>query len=196
MKCNVIVADPPWQFSDKLTMSDVKRGAEANYRGVLDLTAICELPVKRVAADNALLALWCPSSMIADGLEVMRAWGFEQKQIYTWLKGGPEKLAFGMGRYFRGCTEHALIGVRGKMASNVSSKSERNAELSPALPHSKKPETLQDRLERMFPQPHYSYLELFARRARPGWLCVGNEAPGFEGVDIRDWFTTQEEQAA
>jgi N6-adenosine-specific RNA methylase IME4 len=110
MRFDVIVADPPWQFSDKLTMSDVKRGAEANYQGVLDLAAICELPVKRVAADNALLALWCPSSMIADGLDVMRAWGFEQKQIYTWLKGSAaDKLAFGMGRYFRGCTEHALI---------------------------------------------------------------------------------------
>lgn len=124
--------------------------------------------------------------MLADGLSVMGSWGFKQKQIYTWTKTSKssEGLAFGMGRYFRGCTEYALIGTRGKVAGMVVSKSERNAELAPATPHSKKHDTLQERLERMLPGP---YLELFARRSRPGWLCVGNEAPGFEGVDIRGW---------
>lgn len=180
----VVVADPPWSFNDKLSMSEVKRGAEANYT-TLTTDDIAALPVASWCQSDALLALWVPSSLLVDGLATMRAWGFEQKQIYTWVKSSSTGLAFGMGRYFRGCTEHALIGTRGKVSKRVTSKSERNAELSPALLHSKKPAALQERLERMLPGG--PYLELFARRSRPGWVCFGNEAPGFEGMDVRKW---------
>lgn len=190
----VVIADPPWQFGDKLTMSDVARGAEASY-STMTLQDIAGLKVELWCMPDALLALWVPSSMLTDGLAVMSSWGFKQKQIYTWCKTSKSEdgLAFGMGRYFRGCTEHALIGTRGKVAKLVQSKSERNAELSPGMPHSRKPDTLHERLERMLPGP---YLELFARRSRPGWTCVGNEAPGCEGVDIRTWSPIVEKATA
>lgn len=183
----VVVADPPWLFSDKLKMSDVKRGADAHYR-TLNLDDICALPVASWCDKDALLALWVPSSMLEDGMRVMREWGFVQKQVYTWVKQTINgNIAFGMGRQFRGATEHALIGTRG--SPKTSSKSERNVELSVTMPHSKKPEVLQERLERMYPVG--PYLEMFARRARPGWICVGNEAPGYRGIDIRDWTPQQ-----
>ena len=50
------------------------------------------------------------------------------------------------------------------------------------LAHSQKPEAFQDHVEKCFPGP---YLELFARRVRPGWTCLGDECPGDER-DIRD----------
>lgn len=191
----VIVADPPWSFKDKLTMSKVKRGADANYE-TLSIIDLAELPVDKWASPDALLALWVPSSLLGQGLDLMATWGFEQKQILTWVKttkgeGVVElptedtKLAFGMGRYFRGCTEHALIGTCGKMTQLIKSKSERNVILHPAMPHSQKPELLQDALERMVPKGNK--LELFARRDRKGWTCVGDECPSTEGMDIRDW---------
>ncbi len=180
---SVIVADPPWTFSDKLKMEDVKRGAEAHYR-TLSIDDICQLPVKDWCNPDALLALWVPSSLLDEGMRVMTAWGFAQKQIYTWVKmTRTNKVAFGMGRQFRGATEHALIGTRGK--PKPASKAQRNVDLSPMLPHSAKPGRLQDRLEAMYPEG--PYLELFARRGRPGWTCVGNQAPDYAGVDIRDW---------
>ena len=50
--------------------------------------------------------------------------------------------------------------------------------------HSKKPEDLQESLELMFPS-YTDRLELFARRERPGWTCVGNESQNeFNGLDI------------
>jgi N6-adenosine-specific RNA methylase IME4 len=198
-KFQVIVADPPWQFQDRLTMSDVKRGAAANYP-TLTTGIMSGFPISQLAAEDALLALWVPSALLEDGMRLMAAWGFKHKAIYTWVKTGkatkPDDtatyedtatinvvpLAFGMGRYFRGVTEHALIGVRGKAAALVQSHSERGAELSPALPHSAKPDGLQVRLERMFKGEK---LELFARRERKGWTCVGNEVG--EKLDIRDW---------
>lgn len=51
--------------------------------------------------------------------------------------------------------------------------------LAPMFSHSQKPEEVQDRIERLFPLPSDGsqgyYLEMFARRARPGWVCLGNE---------------------
>src|SRR5271166_6525138 len=88
MKFNVICADPPWGgFKDKLNMSSVKRGAEANYNGTMSTQNICSLPVKQIADPNGcLLALWVPSSLLQDGMDVMNAWGFKQKQTYIWVK--------------------------------------------------------------------------------------------------------------
>lgn len=48
------------------------------------------------------------------------------------------------------------------------------------MAHSRKPEDVQDRIEQLFDGP---YVELFARRQRSGWLCLGNE---IDGLDIRD----------
>lgn len=205
----VIVADPAWRFEDQLTMSEVKRGSSSQY-GTLSMEAVKGLRVSEVAAPDALLALWVPSALLQDGLDVMRAWGFKHKQVYTWGKTAQHLtdksgkkgrivervreyadngLAFGMGHYFRGCTEHALIGVRGRIGKEVENHSQRNLELSlelaPALKHSAKPDGLQERLERMFPD--LPKLELFARRDREGWVCQGKECPSTYGEDIREW---------
>ncbi len=195
----VIVADPPWSFGDKLKMSDVKRGAEANY-GTMSTDDIVALPVKSWVDQDALLALWVPSSLLTGGLQVMREWGFEHKQIYTWVKTAQHVtdkmgkkgritehegngLAFGMGHHFRGCSEHALIGTRG--SPQPQNKAQRNVELALSMKHSAKPEGLQERLELMFPDS--LKLEMFARRDRPGWICTGREAPGTYGEDINTW---------
>lgn len=85
MKFRVITADCPWSFSDSLTMSEVARGAASNYP-CLDLTAIKALPVQALAETDAVLGLWCPSSMLQDGLDVMKAWGFRQVQEWVWVK--------------------------------------------------------------------------------------------------------------
>lgn len=181
-KFDVILADPPWSFGDKLNMSSVKRGADAHY-ATLSLEGIKNIRVKDWTSDDSILALWVPSSMLADGLAVMESWGFKQKQIYTWVKTTKNnKIAFGMGRFFRGATEHALIGTRGK--PKPASKSERNVDLSQVLAHSAKPELLHRHMEAMFPEA--SKLELFARRSVAGWACVGLECPDIN-ADLTKW---------
>src|ERR1039457_5661406 len=125
-KFSTIVADPAWNFSDTLKMSDVKRGASANYP-VMSIQDICDLPVKEIAdPTGCILALWVPSSLLEDGLKVMNAWGFKSKSTYVWVKrkknifsvllkniiqlsSGEIKLedmlGFGMGHSFRQCHE-------------------------------------------------------------------------------------------
>jgi len=95
-------------------------------------------------------------------------------------------LNFNLGRTFRQTHELCLIGTRGKVSKLLKNKSQRSVFVGPALPiHSEKPEELQDRLEKMY--PGVKSLEMFSRRLRPGWTCVGLELPGpNKGEDIRD----------
>ncbi len=214
MKFNIITADPPYSFSDVLAMSDVKRSAEANY-DVLDIEAIKALRVKELAEDDSVLALWVPSSLLQEGLDTMKTWGFKQTQTHIWVKikidpfktikkalknlmvlrkpldlafddfNFQETLAFGMGRLFRQTHEVCLLGVRGKIYDQLKNKSQRSVHFDTNKKHSAKPETLQNMLEVMFPNATEK-LELFGRRARSNWVVLGNEAPDTFGEDIRD----------
>lgn len=223
-KFNLLVCDPPWSFDDRLSMSDVKRSAEAQYP-VLNIEEIKKLRVKDITADDAVLALWIPSSLLQEGLDTMKSWGFRQTQTHIWVKtkkdifkellvefGGSvllstkesltkksilagiesfqnsfdwdDLLGFGMGRLFRQCHEVCLLGVRGKPYQNLKNKSQRSVHFGTNLRHSAKPEILQERLEKMFPEA--KKLELFARRKRKDWTCLGNDSPESIGEDIRD----------
>jgi N6-adenosine-specific RNA methylase IME4 len=186
-KYGVIVADPPWRFDDKLKYGGkVIRGVSDMYP-TLGISEIKGLPVGAVADENCLLALWVPSAFLQAGLEVMNAWGFDYRQLWIWgktAKTNPNKLAFGMGRLGRNCHEPCLIGIKGKYTKHLQDHSQRNLFLHPTTKHSAKPEQLQDSLELMFPE--WKKLELFARRDRPNWDCIGNECPSTLNEDVRD----------
>jgi len=193
----IIVADPPYAFDDTLPTGDdkPKRGAAQQYP-TLDIEELKRLPVEHLAEEDAILTLWCPAALLADGLALMRAWGFTYKQLWTWVKTkanteglplDPGSLAFGMGRLARNCSEYVLVGTRGSVTKHLQTRSERNVLFAPAMPHSAKPECVQDQLDRMFPDG--KRLELFARRDRAGdprWTCTGNECPRTMGEDVRD----------
>lgn len=85
-KFQVIVSDPPWALDDDLAMSDTPRGAIANYP-LLDTKELCKLKVQDIAdPSGCILVLWSLGSMLEDAMQVMKAWGFTQKQIFVWVK--------------------------------------------------------------------------------------------------------------
>lgn len=214
----VIVSDPAWPFSDGLKMSDVKRGAESNYH-TMSIQDIKNLKVNELADPNGcVLALWVPSSLLQEGLDTMKAWGFDQKQTYIWVKTkkNPLKnlisllkpkgvtasnlksyfkqieniiknvnlssaLAFFMGRLFRQTHEICLIGTNNnKIYKHLKNKSQRSVSFGENLKHSAKPEHLQDSLELMFPS--CNMLEMFARRTKTNWVCIGDEVCNGEDI--------------
>jgi N6-adenosine-specific RNA methylase IME4 len=191
---DVIVADPAWSYDDKLSRmkSSTKRAADAHYN-TMSFEEIASLPIADVASPSgALLGLWVPSAMIGAGLYVMEQWGFTQKQTVIWVKTVKDAKTVaqvdlnritrvGMGRLFRNSHELAIIGVRGKIQSKIGDRSLRSVIFARNLKHSAKPEEFQNRLERLVPVA--DRLELFARRQRPGWLCLGDE---IDGRDLRD----------
>lgn len=164
----VICADPPWQFGDKLH-GEYERGAEHHYK-VLSLEDIQAFPLPPLAAD-ATLFLWRVSSMQEEALSVMRAWRFMLKCELVWLKRTVNgNRHFGMGRTVRAEHEICLIGTRGKpLTLDHSVRSTFEAQIGE---HSEKPKEFFTLVEQLRAGP---YVELFARRRRDGWVCLGDQ---------------------
>lgn len=165
-----LVADPPWAPRDKLPGRG--RGAAKHY-DVLTTSEIMAFALPPLAED-AILFLWRLSSMPQDGLDVVHAWGFTPKSEIVWRKtrAPSGKMHFGMGRYVRASHETCIVATRGHY--KVASKSVRSVFDAPLGRHSQKPEAFFDLVELLAAGP---YVELFARRARPGWTCLGDQAP-------------------
>jgi N6-adenosine-specific RNA methylase IME4 len=169
----LVVADPPWKHSDQLPGEG--RGAGKHY-DLLSASEIAAYPLPPVA-DDAILLLWRVASMQAEALSVAAAWGFVPRTELVWVKTTTEgKLAFGMGRYFRGSHETCLVATRGKAASLVVDHSLKSVFFAPRTEHSAKPEAFFRIAERLCLGPR---VELFARGApRAGWDRFGREAAG------------------
>jgi N6-adenosine-specific RNA methylase IME4 len=83
---DIVLMDPPWSFNDGLLMSNTKRGAASNYK-TMTLDELKTLPIKDIASpDGCILAMWCPSALLKDGIKLMEEYGFNLKQTYVWIK--------------------------------------------------------------------------------------------------------------
>jgi len=173
MKYKTILADPPWNYNN----AGFRGSCEKHY-STMSIKNICALPVFDLADDDSVLLEWCTWPQLREGLEVMQAWGFQYVTGFPWVKVTDVsitlwneieiKVPYGIGFWSRGCTEFVLIGRRGK--ANPPDKGFIGL-LSPNLFHSRKPDDIYEYAESL-PGP---YLELFARRERPGWDVFGNE---------------------
>jgi N6-adenosine-specific RNA methylase IME4 len=170
-----ILADPPWQFTNKTGKVAPEHRRLARY-GTMKLGEIMALPVGEMAAERAHLYLWCPNALLPEGLTVMKAWGFAYKSNIVWHKvrkdGGSD--GRGVGFYFRNVTELILFGVRGKNARTLApGRRQVNLLATRKREHSRKPDEQYELIEACSRGP---YLELFARGTRKGWTTWGNQA--------------------
>jgi N6-adenosine-specific RNA methylase IME4 len=169
----VVTADPAWRFGDALPGK--ARGAGRNYM-TMTVDEICAMDLPPIA-DDAFLFLWRVSAMVEEGYRVGRAWGFEPKTEIVWQKLTKNlKPWFGMGRIVRASHETCIVFTRGKPKPLVKNIRSRFSAVVPVgangrYLHSAKPDSFGDLVELLAPGP---YVELFARRARPGWHCVGD----------------------
>lgn len=172
-KYNIIYADPPWRYSDVGC-----NGAAEKHYSTMDISDICNLPIKNITDNDCVLFMWTTYPMLQEALELMAAWGFTYKSIaFQWLKlnRSGKGFYFGLGRWTRGNTEPCLIGVKGKPYKFVQSRSVSQIIEYPVTRHSAKPPITRDKiLELMGDIPR---IELFAREGVHGWDCWGNEAP-------------------
>ncbi len=174
-KYRTILADPPWQFQNR-TGKVAPEHKRLNRYSTMDLQGICDLPVAEVAQDTAHLYMWVPNALLPEGLEVMKAWGFNYKSNLIWHKirkdGGSD--GRGVGFYFRNVTEIILFGTRGKNArTEAPGRRQVNMIETRKREHSRKPDEQYELIEACSPGP---YLELFARGERPKWSVWGNQA--------------------
>lgn len=186
-----ILADPPWRFTNRTGKVAPEHRRLTRYE-TMNLDEICALPVEDYVASTAHLYLWVPNALLPDGLQVMRAWGFNYKSNIIWHKvrkdGGSD--GRGVGFYFRNVTEILLFGVRGKNARTLPpGRSQVNFMASRKREHSRKPDEQYDLIEACSPGP---YLEMFARGERDNWTGWGHQAGEYEP----DWATYAHNSAA
>lgn len=205
----IILADPPWEYVDKLQGDNMRGGAEDTLDGkVLSMEEMTSIPVgDLLAADDAALFLWVTGPHMASGLhvELSRAWGFEPvTDVFVWrtlarskartLADVPRcshcqnvlrKPFYGTGRWTRSSGyEYVILAVRGKPWRFRVSKGVPQEILWPWLPDHGKPPIVRDRIEELMGTP--PRLELFARDRGPGWDATGLELDGFDIRYLRE----------
>lgn len=178
-KFATVLADPPWRFQNR-TGKMAPEHRRLNRYGTMTLEEIIALPVADVTASPAHLYLWVPNALLPQGLEVMKAWGFEYKSNIVWHKvrkdGGSD--GRGVGFYFRNVTELVLFGTRGKNARTLQpGRTQVNLLGTRKREHSRKPDEFYDIVEACSPGPR---LEIFARGTRPGWTTWGDQSEDYE----------------
>jgi N6-adenosine-specific RNA methylase IME4 len=166
----VLVADPPWPFKDHLP--GPARGASKHY-DMMTMRDIKRFNLPPMFQDSVLF-LWRVAAMQQEALDIISAWDFELKTELVWKKRTVhDKRAFGMGRIVRAEHEVCLIATSGK--PHIKTKSVRSVFEATLRRHSEKPDKFYNIVEQLVDGP---YVELFARRQRPGWTCLGDEANG------------------
>lgn len=186
-----ILADPPWRFATWNKATSVqKRGSKTTYfasvahYSTMTTEEIEQLPVQDLAAPNCVLFMWIVWPMLKDALSLIEAWGFEYKTCgFCWVKADARQVDMFsdaitprmlMGYWTRANSEVCLLATRGK-PKRVNADV-RQGVVEPIREHSRKPDCIHHRIERLVEGP---YCELFARQARPGWECWGNETSKF-----------------
>lgn len=199
----VIYADPPWSFAtysakgrDRCPDAVGSDGGPRHY-DLMTIDELKDLPVASLAGPNCKLVLWTTAEIMPRAVEVGEAWGFQYASFaFIWakllppLKPGQKRsptrqnpdLVFSKGYGTRANGELSLLFRRpgGKMNRLNGSQEqfiirpEDELIYAPVRKHSQKPDEAAERIERMFEGP---YLELFARRRRPGWDVWGDEVP-------------------
>lgn len=164
-KYRVIYADPPWKYGNTMPEGF---GEQADHYKLMTLQEICDLPIKHLAQDNAVLFLWVTSPILEESFQVVKAWGFEYKSSFIW-----DKVKHVMGHYNSVRHEILLVCVRGSCQPDVhklfdSVYSEERTE------HSRKPEFFREVIDTIYPDG--KRIELFSRSKHDNWDVWGNQA--------------------
>ena len=179
-----IVADPPWTY-ENWSLKGTGRNA-GNHYDCMPLDAIMALPVGHLAAPDCALFLWSTGPHMPAVIDVMRAWGFRfSGKAFCWGKrrrcADPDDRAdepgswhMGMGYTSRANTEDCWLGLIGRPRRQDAGV--RELIIAPVREHSRKPDELYRRVERLYPGP---YLDLFSRQRRAGWDAWGREVGRF-----------------
>jgi N6-adenosine-specific RNA methylase IME4 len=169
-----VLIDPPWRFDNRTGKMAPEHRRLFRYSS-LPTREIMDLSIRELILPPAHLYLWCPNALLARGLAVMQAWGFEYKTNIVWHKirrdGGSD--GRGVGFYFRNVTELVLFGIIGKNARTLApGRRQVNYISSRKREHSRKPDELYDVIEACSCDP---YVELFSTndQGRPGWTMHG-----------------------
>jgi len=154
-KHDVVLADPPWRYHGQQD----KWGAAAKFYPTM--------------SDEELLAF---------NIRCLDAWGLTYRGLsFVWVKTRADGAPIGAQGVRPSIVKPtcelvlAASAVKKGRPLKLHDESIRQIIMAPKTEFSRKPDDVHEAIERMYPTA--SKIELFARRAYPGWACWGNEAP-------------------
>lgn len=173
-KYQIIYADPPWEYKES---GSGNRVVSAHYP-TMNIEDIKNLPIQNICDDTSILFMWCTFPRLEQGLEVIKAWGFEYYGLgFDWVKTNPKSGTpfWGMGYYTRQNTEVCLIGVKKDKKKRIKPQVRNILSVvhSPKREHSRKPDEIREQIVQICGD--IPRIELFARQEFDGWDCWGNE---------------------
>ena len=183
-KYQIIYADPPWSYNDKMAGHSFSLDHEYQTQS-LDWIKSLNIGGGGVADKDCVLFLWAVSPLLPEAFEVIEAWGFKFKTVaFVWSKkhkdGAPVS---NLGRWTMGNVELCLLATRGK-PKRIRNDIKQLVEDYRAE-HSRKPDVIRKLIvDLMGDLPR---LEMFARDSGDknlfgenrldGWDVFGNEVP-------------------
>jgi N6-adenosine-specific RNA methylase IME4 len=178
----IVYADPAWSYDDK----SLNRGGALRHYETMSIDDIKALPINEITDKNCILFMWATFPKLQEGLDTIKAWGFEFKTCaFVWIKTNKRTNVaqssflpvdsfdsfMGMGRWTRSNAEICLLGVKGK--PQRINAGVHQLIYAPIDKHSKKPnETRTKILQLCGDLPR---VELFARQVPVGWDVWGNQ---------------------
>jgi len=184
-KYDIILADPPWPYDSRrmvLENGTSVTGIEDEY-SVMTMEDMYSLPIQNVVGKNCVLYMWATGPKMKEAFNLIDAWGFKYVTVaFVWDKRIPNP-----GYYSCSQCEYVLVAKKGKCPKRIKTNT-RQFYSKARTKHSVKPEGIQDMID-----DHWEdceKLELFARRYRDGWDCLGLELNG----TIQDFLAGKEIQ--
>lgn len=181
-----VLCDPPWSFRTYGGDDTTPHRTEDEPYPVMSLDDLAQLPVKTLAAPDCALFLWVVDPLLDAAMKLGEAWGFTYKtRAFEWLKStkNGDGYRISMGYWTRKQTESCLLFTRGSPRRR--NKDVRQIIEEPIREHSRKPDAVYERIERLVAGP---YVELFATRRWPGWDGWGRDYPN-DAVTVRNRLT-------
>src|SRR5437588_8969458 len=83
-KFGTLLIDPPWRFSNRTGKMAPEHKRLRRYP-TMSFKEIAALPIGSLGLPQSHLYLWCPNALIAEGLQIMKSWGFTYKTNIVWL---------------------------------------------------------------------------------------------------------------
>jgi len=177
-KCyTVIYCDPPWNFR-VWSQRGTGRSASKHYHIPL-FRELKSLDIPSICKRDCALFMWATYPNLKDAFSLMESWQFEYKTVaFTWVKKCrvADKFHVGMGYWTRHNPEICLLGTRGN--PKRIDKGIRNLVISRIRQHSRKPDEVHERIEKLMGD--VPRIELFAREPIPGWDTWGLEVEKFK----------------
>lgn len=165
-KFRIFYADPPWDYNDKQDIDSL--GGNLKHYPSMNIEDICNLPIKEMAEDDAVLFLWVTSPLLEESFKVINAWGFKYKTSFIW-----DKVGHNMGHYNSVRHELLLVCTKGSCMPDNIKLFDSVQSIEKTKKHSEKPEEFRNIIDTLYTKGRR--IELFARMKNDNWESWGNE---------------------